>query len=51
MIGPRQMAGASRSTRKPNEMSFTPCLSGGTILPPRTAGLSYTPKLRGMLGP
>ena len=51
MIGPRQIAGASRSTRKPSDMSFTPCASSGWILPPITGGFSNTPNMRGMLGP
>ncbi len=33
MMGPRQMAGASRSTRKPSDISRTPCASSGWILP------------------
>ncbi len=51
MMGPRQIAGASRSTMKPSDMSFTPWLSSGSILPPRTAGLRSAPIMRGMLGP
>lgn len=43
MMGPRQMAGASRSTRKPRDMSFTPCPSSGWILPPSIAGFCDTP--------
>ena len=30
-IGPRQIAGWSRSIRKPSEMTFTPCASSGMI--------------------
>jgi len=51
MIGPRQIAGASRSTRNPNDMSFTPWASSGWIRPPNTGGRSNTPNMRGMLGP
>src|SRR2546426_895729 len=38
MIGPRQIAGASRSTMSASDMSFTPWASSGWILPPRTSG-------------
>ena len=51
MIGPRQMAAASRSTRNPIDISLTPYASSGWIRPPTTAGLSNTPNIRGTLGP
>ena len=51
MMGPRQMAGASRSTRKPMDISLTPCASSGWIRPWITTGLSNRPNIRGMLGP
>jgi len=51
MIGPRQMAGASRSTMSASDMSFTPWASSGWILPPRTSGFWSTPIIRGMFGP
>ena len=38
MMGPRQMAGASRSTISPSDMSFTPWAWSGWIRPPRTSG-------------
>ena len=51
MMGPRQIAGESRSTMKPSDISFTPWASSGWILPPRTSGFRSTPIMRGMLGP
>ena len=51
MIGPRQIAGWSRSTMKPSDISLTPCAWSGWILPPVTGGFSSTPNMRGMLGP
>src|ERR1043166_1808413 len=51
MIGPRQMAGASRSTRNPMDMSRTPWASSGWSRPPITTGLSKRPLIRGVLGP
>ena len=39
MMGPRQMAGASRSTMKPSDMSLTPCPRSGWILPSMISGL------------
>jgi hypothetical protein len=51
-IGPRQIAGWSRSMRKPSEMSFTPCASSGTIFSfASTAGGWLMPIISGMLGP
>ena len=50
-IGPRQIAGWSRSIRKPSEISFTPNASSGWILSSTTGGGSFTPIMRGMLGP
>ena len=50
-IGPRQIAGWSRSIRKPRLMSFTPCASSGTIRSLITIGGSFTPIMRGMFGP
>ncbi len=51
MIGPRQIAGASRSTMNPSDISFTPCASSGWIFPPWTSGFPLRPNMRGMLGP
>ena len=52
MMGPRQMAAASRSTRLPSDISFTPCASIGWIAPPTTAGCCpSTPIIRGRFGP
>ncbi len=39
MIGPRQIAGASRSTMKPSDISLTPCPWSGWILPSMISGL------------
>jgi hypothetical protein len=51
MIGPRQIAGWSRSIRKPRLISFTPCASRGTIFSLSTIGGSLTPIINGMFGP
>ena len=50
-IGPRQIAGWSRSIRKPRLMTFTPCASSGMIFSFTTGGGAFTPIMRGMLGP
>ena len=50
-IGPRQIAGWSRSMRKPRQISFTPCASSGMIFSFTTGGGSFTPIIRGMFGP
>ena len=50
-IGPRQMAGWSRSMRNPSEISFTPNASSGRIFSSTTGGGSFTPIMRGMFGP
>ena len=50
-IGPRQIAGWSRSMRKPMLMTFTPCASSGMIFSLITIGGSFTPIIRGMFGP
>ena len=52
MIGPRQMAGASRSTMNPSDISLTPYASSGIIrFSCVTCGRSKTLNIRGMLGP
>ena len=50
-IGPRQIAGWSRSMRNPSEISFTPNASNGWILSSTTGGAASTPIMRGMFGP
>ncbi len=50
-IGPRQIAGWSRSIRNPSEMTLTPCATSGWIFSSFTGGASSTPIMRGMFGP
>ncbi len=50
-IGPRQMAGCSRSMRNPTLMILTPCASSGTIRSLITDGGALTPIMRGRFGP
>jgi hypothetical protein len=51
MIGPRQIAGWSRSIMKPRLMIFTPCAWSGMIFSFSTGGGALTPIMRGMFGP
>ena len=52
MIGPRQIAGASRSTRKPSDMSLHAVrLERLDPAADRPEACSKTPNIRGMLGP
>jgi hypothetical protein len=51
-IGPRQIMGASSSTRKPMDMTLTPKLSiGRSFLPSGDAGRPVMPAMRGKDGP
>ena len=51
MMGPRQIAGASSSMRKPMLMSFTPCATRGTTSSRSIRGFSWIPNIVGMSGP
>ena len=51
-IGPRQIIGASGSTRKPIDITFTPWVSSGfSRLPPTVSGFWVSPSRRGIDGP
>ena len=50
-IGPRQIAGWSRSIMKPRLMTFTPYASSGWIFWSRTGGGASTPNILGRFGP
>ena len=53
IIGPRQMTGLSPSTKNPMLISFTPWLTGGTIIfsSSLSVGFARVPIISGMLGP
>ena len=50
-MGPRQITGVSSGTKKPMEMTFTPCASSGRIMWLNPTGLPETPIIRGTENP
>jgi hypothetical protein len=50
-MGPRQITGWSSSAKKPIEMHFTPCATGGTINFSMTSGGSVMPSIFGTENP